>query len=134
MTTNYRKTLILPSPDCTAARGSVPSRPSSVAGLQHALLAAHPYRYTSDDLLFEVHAARAKIPSSARDSARQVFFAKPNACLRASPLVKQFGWALHHDEEEHVALVAVGGPDYVRLLADGTVRKTPGMRSKRATD
>ena len=62
---------------------------------------------------------------------REAFFAKPQACLRASPLVKQFGWGIHHDAEGRVALLAIESEAYRTLLDDPAVRKTPGMRSKR---
>jgi len=129
--TNYRGTLITVSTDCPVDHGTVPARPGTIAALQHDLL-ADPYRLTSDDLLFEVHAIRTGVAEDARDAARAALFARPQACLRASPLVKQFGWGLHHDGAGRVAAVAVESPDYARLLADPAVAKVPGMRSKRA--
>ena len=124
-TTNYQNTLITPSPDCPVPSGTVPQKQGSVAAVQHALLAT-PYALTSDDLLWEAHRARGG------DKSRDAFFAKPQACLRASPLVKQFGWGLHHDGEGRVALVSPDSPEYRRLMEDESVRKAPGMRSKRA--
>lgn len=124
-TTIYRDTLVTVSADCPVAMGVVPGKPGAIATLQYALL-AEPYRLTSDDLLFEVHRARGG------EKTRDEFFARPQACLRASPLVKQFGWGLHHDSEGRVAAVAVDGADYAKLLADPAVKKTPGMRSRRA--
>jgi hypothetical protein len=122
--TNYRDTLITVSSDCPVSTGIVPEKPGSVAAVQHALL-AEPYTRTSDDLLHAAHLARGG------EKSREAFFAKPQACLRASPLVKQFGWGLHHDGEGRVSLVAMESAGYQRLLDDPTVRKTPGMRSKR---
>lgn len=124
-TTNYRDTLITASSDTPVAVGTIPEKPGTVAGVQHALLADRPYAMTSDDLLHAVHAARGGEKNPAD------FFAKPQACLRASPLVKQFGWGIHHDGEGHIALVAMESADYARLLADPLVKKTPGMRRSR---
>lgn len=122
--TMYRDTLITVSADCPVAAGRIPGKAGSVAGVQHALLAT-PYAHTSDDLLHAAHLARGG------EKSREEFFAKPQACLRASPLVKQFGWGLHHDGAGKVSLVAMESADYQRLLDDPAVRKTPGMRSKR---
>lgn len=123
-TTNSRDTLITPSPDCPVSGGTIPEKPGTVAAIQHALL-AELYALTSDDLLYETHRARGG------DNSRDEFFAKPQACLRVSPLVKQFGWAVHHDGEGRIALLDPRGDAYRRLLDDPGVKKTPGMRSKR---
>lgn len=95
MSTNRPNTFITVSPDSPATKGETPAKAGSVAALQYALLAAEPYAWTSDDLLFEVHARRHEIAPEERAAARHMFFAKPQACLRASPLVKTFGWGLH---------------------------------------
>jgi hypothetical protein len=124
-TTNYCDTLITPSADCPVPTGTVPEKPGTVAQVQHALL-AEPYQHSSDDLLFAAHQERGG------DKSRDEFFAKPQACLRASPLVKQFGWGLHHDGEGRVALVSPDSADYRRLMEDPAVEKVAGMRSKRA--
>ena len=124
-TTNYRDTLITASPDTPVTASVTPEKPDSVAGAQHALVAGRPYVLTSDDLLHAAHVARSLSPP------RATFFAKPQACLRVSPLVKQFGWGIHHDAEGRIALVGMESDDYARLLADPAVKKTPGMRRSR---
>lgn len=124
-TTNYRDTLITASSDTPVTVGTIPEKPETVAGVQHALLADNPYAMTSDDLIYAAHVARGG------DKDRTGFFAKPQACLRASPLVKQFGWGIHHDGEGRIALIAMESEDYARLLADLAVAKTPGMRRAR---
>lgn len=124
-TTNYRDTLVTVSPDCPVAVGTIPEKPGSVAATQYRLLADRAYVLTSDDLLHASHVARGG------DKDRETFFAKPQACLRTSPLVKQFGWGIHHDGHGRIALIARESADYARLLADPTVAKTPGMRRSR---
>lgn len=130
--TNYRNTLILVSEDSTLNHSRVPDRPGTIAALQYALLHAHPYEMTSDDLLFEVYAQRAGIAEAERDARRDAFFAKPQPCLRASPLVKSFGFGIHHNSEGRVALVPKESAQYEQLRADAGVEKRPGMRSSRA--
>ena len=131
-TTNYRDTLILPSPDCAAQSGMVPTKPGSIAAMQHDRLAAKPYALSSDDLIFGVHAERQGILEADRAAARDVYFSKGQACLRASPLVKSFGWALHHDAEGRVALVDPASTLFAELFDREDITKLAGMRSKRA--
>jgi hypothetical protein len=132
LSTNYKNTLITASPDSTAAQGTVPAKSGSVAGMQHALLQAKPYEFTSDDLLFEVHARRNNIAEADRAAERAAFFAKSQACLRASPLVKQFGWGLHHDENNRVAAFGVESVEYQTFLSRSDLKVVLGMRSRRA--
>ena len=87
---------------------------------------------TSDDLLFEVYARRNGIADADRPVARAALFAKPQACLRASPLVKNFGWGLHHDSEGRVAAFGVETETYHALVSRADVTVVPGMRSRRA--
>lgn len=131
-TTNYENTFIRVSEDCPVAVGKVPPKPDSVAGRQLALLHERPYGLTSDDLIFAVHASRKDVAEADLDAARAAFFARPLACLRASPLVKTYGWALHNDAEGRVAAVSAGTPAYEEFVADERVKILPGMRSARA--
>ena len=135
MTTNYASTFIAVATDCPVDAPVVPpasAEKPTIASLQYELIAAHPYELTSDDVLFAVHARRAGIPDSALDDERARFFAKDQACLRASPPGKRYGWGTHHDEQGRVALVGVGTSEYDELVrAEGLEHKT-AMRSSRA--
>ncbi|HRE01281.1 MAG TPA: DUF6157 family protein, partial [Ilumatobacteraceae bacterium] len=133
-TTNYSDTFIQVADDCPVAAGEQPpdsGKGPAVAALQFAVISANPYALTSDDVLFEVHARRNGIPSAARTAARAAFFATSQACLRASPLAKRYGWGLHHDAESRVALVPLGSDEYQRLVNDPSVKQVKAMRSKR---
>ncbi|WP_173635093.1 DUF6157 family protein [Paramixta manurensis] len=123
--TNYRNTLITVSDDCPVTVATRPAKAGTIAERQFAQLSAAPYTLTSDELLLAVENAR-KGPVTADE-----FFAKPQACLRASPLVKKHGYGLHHNSESRVALVAMESAEYARLLADASVVKRRGMRSSR---
>jgi len=131
-TTNYVNTLIEVSEDCPVETGQVPKSPGTVAALQYAFIAEEPYRHTSDEVLVAVAAARQQRPESAWPEVRAELFAKPQACLRSSPLVKTHGWGIHHDDKARVALVARGSAEYARLQSDPMVVKIRGMRSKKA--
>ncbi|WP_427868642.1 DUF6157 family protein [Leucobacter luti] len=132
--TNYANTFIRVAPDCPAATGEIPPERAggpSVARLQFELASERPHELTSDDLLFTVHALRNAVPDADRDAARSAFFAKSQACLRASPLPKRYGWGVHHDAEGRIALVARGTAEYERLAADPELKQLDAMRSSR---
>lgn len=134
-TTNYTDTFIRVADDCPVASAERPptgGRAPTVAALQYALVAGHPYEFTSDDVLFEVHAIRGSVPDEDRAAAREAFFATSRACLRSSPLGKRYGWGIHHDAEGRIALVPLGSDEYRALAADPAVKQVGAMRSKRA--
>lgn len=134
-TTDYRGTFIAVAEDCPVQGAEEPpigAKGPTIASLQYELIAQHPYEFTSDDVLFAVHAMRQGIPEEAQAEAREAFFAKPQACLRSSPLGKRYGWGIHHDAEGRVALVPLGSEQYEELAADPAVSQTRAMRSKRA--
>ena len=131
MTTNYINTFITASPDSKAEEGKIPITAGSIAQLQFRLASEQPYRFTSDDLLFEVHAIRNGIAEDDREAGRAAFYAKPQACLRTSPLVKQFGWGIHHDGQGRVALYGVETPAYREFSERNDLKVTPGVRSRR---
>lgn len=133
MTTNYRSTFIAVAPDCRAtAAEAPPAGPKpTVAALQYELLRDRPYELTSDEVLFSVHAVRTGIADTEREAEWQRFFSKDQACLRASPLPKRYGWGLHHDEQGRVALIPLGSPEYDELVARGDLTQKAAMRSSR---
>ncbi|PPG36194.1 hypothetical protein C5E10_01345 [Pseudoclavibacter sp. RFBG4] len=134
-TTNYASTFIQIADDCPVDEAEAPpesAKGPTIASLQHALIVAHPYEYTSDDVLFETYAVRNAVPAEERDAARAAFFAKDQACLRASPLGKRWGWGIHSDEEGRVALVPLGSDEYEEKAGDESLTQLKAMRSKRA--
>lgn len=133
--TNYTGSFIQVADDCAAGAAEPPpagGKAPTVAALQYALISEHPYEFTSDDVLFEVFRIRQDLPAESLDEARAAFFAKGQACLRASPLGKRYGWGIHHDADSRVALVPLGSDEYRKLAADPNVKQLKAMRSKRA--
>lgn len=132
-TTNYKNTFIEVADDCKAETGKVPPEKAekSVAQLQFEMMAAHPYQYTSDEVIFTIYALRNQIAPAEQDAKRSEFFAKGQACLRASPLGKTYGWGIHHNEESKVAIYALGSADYDRLQTDPTLKHVKAMKSAR---
>lgn len=131
-TTNYFDTFIHVAEDCPVESAEVPPGEGTVARFQYDLLMSDPYRRTSDDLLFDVHAIRKEIPANRQEVARQTFFSKGQPCMRASPLAKRYGWGVRSDVDGRIGLVAMESAEYRSLSEDETVTHLKAMRSKRA--
>jgi hypothetical protein len=137
-TTNTNNTFIGVADDCPASSGKIPQARSdkpTVATLQYAMIKNNPYKYTSDDVVFATSSAGRALCEGAsqaeRQEARQQFFSRGQACLRASPLGKTFGWGVHSDAHGRVAIFAVDSPEYRQLAADPRIKQVKAMRSKR---
>jgi hypothetical protein len=119
-TTNYTNTFITIAPDSSATRGVVPPLKEgnpSIAWRTWQMIAQHPYEFTSDDVIFSVHADRNAIPQEERPAARRTFFSRGQACLRASELGKKYGWGIHHDSNSRVALYSVDAAEYAAFAS-----------------
>jgi hypothetical protein len=133
--TNYFNTFIEVAEDCPATKGEIPplkDNKKSVANLQFEMLHEHPYKFTSDDILFAVFATRKEIPEEELAEQRALFFSKGQPCFRASPLTKRYGWGIHSNEEGKIAMFSVELEAYQKFIADDSVVKKKAMRSKRA--
>ena len=133
--TNYTNTLIEIAEDCPATEGEVPPMKGdkkSVANLQFEMLHTHPYKSTSDDVLFAVFAERKGIPEEDLAEQRALFFAKGQPCFRASPLTKRYGWGAHSNAEGKMALFGVETEAYQAMVANNAIVKKKAMRSSRA--
>ncbi len=133
-TTNYINTFIEIAEDCPTNKGEIPpikKDKKSVANLQYNMLAQHPYKYTSDDVLFAVFADKKEIPKQELAKQRQQFFSKGQPCFRASPLTKRYGFGIHSDKEGKIALYGSETKEYQKYLDDRAIKKVKAMRSKR---
>lgn len=134
----YVNTLISVADDCPVDHGTEPpTNPGnlSIAARQYAMIAEHPYRYTSGDVIFGVYADRAGIPPDQREVARDDYFSRGRPCLRASDLGKKYGWGIHCDDSGRLALVGSETPEYAALIdratANGDLIVVKAMRSRR---
>jgi hypothetical protein len=107
----------------------VKSEPT-IARLQYDMIMAEPYRYTSDDVIFRVHARRKGLPGS--EEQRRAFFSKGQPCLRSSPLAKAYGWGIHCDSRGRVALYAKGSPEYEEFRKAKGLKHLKAMRNAKA--
>lgn len=132
-TTNYLNTLIEVAEDTKTTEGNRPpsKEKKTVAELQYELIAENPYRYTSDDVLFQVYAQRDDLTANELGEARKQFFSKGQPCLRTSPLTKTYGFGIHSNEKGKIALYGMESEEYQRFLSDNNITKVKAMRSSR---
>lgn len=132
MTTNYYDTLITIAEDSPIQASTVPDlKKPSVAAQQYMWISKQPYELTSDDVIYRRVAEKQGVPDHLRAAAQQEYFQTGRACLRTSPLARQYGWGIHTNAEGKVALVAAESPEYAALVADDSVRKLRAMRKSR---
>ncbi|MCF8448843.1 MAG: DUF6157 family protein [Taibaiella sp.] len=131
-TTNYENTFIAIADDCPAAIGEIPplkDAGKTVANMQFDMVIEHPYKYTSDDVIFAVFALRNGVPKNELEEARTQFFSKGQRCFRASALTKRYGWGVHSDTDGKIALYACETKEYQRLLTDNKLKVVKAMKS-----
>jgi hypothetical protein len=132
--TNYYDTFIEVAEDCPVSKAEIPPQKGekkTVANLQYEMISSHPFTYTSDDVIFQVFAAKNNIAEKDFNNERLKFFSKGQACLRSSPLTKRYGWGVHSNADGKVAIYAIESDEYKKLVSDKNIAHTKGMRSKR---
>lgn len=133
-TTNYVNTFISVAEDCPGTSAETPPKKGdkeTAATLQFEMIRNNPYKYDSDTVLFHVYAVKNELTKSELKAAREMFFAKGQPCLRASPLTKRYGWGVHSNEDGKVAIYAVDSPEYARLKKDKNLNQIKAMRSQK---
>ena len=133
-TTNYETAFIAIAEDCPASTGEVPpikGDKKSIANIQFDILKKSPYKYTSDDVLFQVFAEKNDLTETELAEARAAYFSKGQACFRASPLTKRYGWGVHHNEEGKIAIYGCESPEYEQLMNDDSIKVYKAMRSSK---
>ncbi|HPZ25436.1 MAG TPA: DUF6157 family protein, partial [Kaistella sp.] len=93
-TTNYIDTLIEIAEDSPVSKSEIPpvKRNKTLANIQIEMVLENPYKYTSDEVLFECFVQKNNISESEREKARSEFFSKGQACLRSSAIAKRYGF------------------------------------------
>jgi hypothetical protein len=139
MSLHITKTFVVVADDCRAASGIVPAPKggkATVAVLEYDLLSGHPYRYTLEDLIFEVHLARNRVSEKQREARgaeiRAELFKRSHACMRASPLTKSYGWGAHYDKDGRLAIYPRESAEYARLSKSKGLDVVKAMRNSRA--
>ena len=132
--TNYFDTFIEVAEDTKVIVGTKPlskGDKKTVAEMQYELIAKNPYKYTSDDVFFQVFADRNNVPEGEYKQAREQFFSKGQPCFRASPLTKSYGFGLHNNGEGKIALYGIETNEYQQFISEPKVKKVKAMKSKK---
>lgn len=130
-TTNYFDTFIEVAEDTRVNCGIKPptKEKMTVAEMQYEIVANNPYKFTSDDIFFQVFARRNDLTKEEYKQAREEFFSKGKPCFRASPLTKTYGFGVHSDKNGKVALYGMETEQYQNFLNDTEIKKIKAMRS-----
>lgn len=133
-TTNYKDTFIEIADDCPVANGEIPpikANTKTVANIQFEMVKNNPYKFTSDDILFQVFANKNNLTKSEYKEAREQFFSKGQPCFRASPLTKRYGWGVHNDKDGKMAIFGAESAEYKKLSKDKTLEIVKAMKSSK---
>ncbi|MFJ9384126.1 DUF6157 family protein [Peribacillus sp. NPDC101481] len=131
---SYKNTLITISEDSKVTSAKVPvikNEKPTIAYIEHDLINNNPYKFTQEDVQFKTFLIKSQIEEENTAELREQFFSKPKACFRASPLVKNYGWGIHYDNQGKIAIYDVNSKMYNQLLKQADITKLKGMRSKR---
>jgi hypothetical protein len=133
-TTNYQNSFIEIAEDCPVEKGEIPpvkKNGKTLAGIQYDILSNNPYRYTSDEILFQCYITKQEIQENDLAILREQFFSKGQACFRASPLTRQYGWGIHYNNEGKLALYGCEAKEYKAFLKDKKLKILKALRSKK---
>ena len=133
-TTNYFNTFIEIADDCPISSGEIPpvkAETKTVANIQFDMVSKNPYKFTSDDVLFQVFTEKNDLTKSEYKEAREQFFAKGQPCFRASPLTKRYGWGVHYDKDGKMAMYGADSAEYKRFSKDKTLKVIKAIKSGR---
>lgn len=132
-TTNYKDTLIEIAEDCPVSKSEIPpvKRNKTLANIQLEMVLDNPYKYTSDEVLFECFVQKNNISESEKEKNHTEFFSKGQPCFRSSAIAKRYGFGIHSDSDGRIAFFPVESKVYQDLLKDDSVKKVKAMRTKR---
>src|SRR5205085_4282384 len=123
---NYYDTLIEVADDCPVSQAQVPKARGArktKATVEYELLASDPYKYTEEDIAFEVYAVLHDMPRAVWAQERKTLLSKGHPHLRTSALAKRSGWGIHNNADGKVALIAIESAEYQQLLNDTRTAK-----------
>ena len=136
---SYKNAFVQVSEDCPVSQSEIPvakNGKKTAHLIQYELLTGQPYTYDHESLIYEVYVRRKEIPEALLKTDKPEIwaelFAKGHPCMRASSLVKRYGFGAHYNEEGKIAIYPMESRTYKAFLKDKTVQLFPGMRSKRA--
>ena len=133
-TTNYFDTFIGVAEDTRVTIGTKPTskgNKKTIAEMQYELLVNNPYKFTSDDLFFQIFADRNDLTKTEYKQAREQFFSKGQPCFRASPLTKTYGFGVHADSNGKIAIFGMETEQYEQFQNNPNIKKVKAMRTSK---
>lgn len=133
-TTNYVNTFIEIAEDCLTIIGEIPppkGDKQTVATIQFDMIKQHPYKYSSDEVIFNCYAVKNELTTNELASEKQKFFSKGQPCLRTSALTKRYGWGVHFNAQGKVAIYGAETKEYETFATDKKINNVKAMRSKK---
>lgn len=133
-TTNYQNTFIEIAEDSPTRFGETPPSKvdaKTVAYMQFEIISKNPYKFTSDDVLFQVYAIRKDLIKADYKEAREEYFSKGQPCFRSSPLTKRYGWGVHSNEDGKIAIYGAETPEYKKYTTDKNIKTIRAMKSSK---
>ncbi len=96
--------------------------------MQYEHIGNNSFKFSFDDILFQVYADRKDLKVSEYKQAREKFFSKGQPCLRTSPLTKTYGYGIHSNCDENIALygIEINDADFIK---DPDIFKVKAMKS-----
>jgi hypothetical protein len=116
---SYKNTLITISEDSKVSSAKVPvirNEKPTIAYIEHDLINNNPYKFTQEDVQFKTYLIKNQMEAENAAELREQFFSKSKACFRASPLVKNYGWGIHYNNQGKIAIYDVNSEMYNQLL------------------
>lgn len=136
---SYKNTFVVVSTDCPVDHHQIPvPKGDKLPGhiIEYDLLTRQPYTLDHEGLIFEVYIRRQgmELPLGKAEKKElwDALFSKGHPCMRASALVKRYGFGAHYDTDGRIAIYPMESKEYKQFIADNTITKVPGMRTSRA--
>ena len=135
---SYKNTFVKVSEDCPVLAAEIPvaknsKKPAHV--IQYEILTQNPYRFDHEELIWEVNVQQKEISKEVLESEgeemKAQMFSKGHPCMRASALVKRYGFGAHYNEHGKIAVYPLGSPEYAQFLKQENIKVLAGMRSKK---
>jgi len=134
----YKNAFIKVSEDCPLFISEIPvskkgKKPQHL--IQYELLMERPYELDHYDLIYEVYIRHKEISSdeinNRPEDIKKGLFSKGHPCMRASSLIKRYGFGAHYNNEGKIAIYPMESKEYKAFINDPSIPKFNGMKSKR---
>lgn len=132
-------TFVSVAEDCKAEAGTIPKPKKdgkqTVAEVHYRMLVEEPYQHTQEEILFQssnLMRNTSGLTKEEKADLRAEFLSKSQACLRASPMGKSYGWGIHFDDQGRAAAYGRETAEYKELINNYLLEQTKAMRTKKA--